>query len=381
MLTAITASESSFSKELPYWLALHRYLKVGPAHFQKLLEKFGSLSCLFKSGSPAPELFNFLQQRGVENLSPDWRGVEKDLAFAKKENCHILTWLHPNYPILLKQLKNPPTVLFVEGDVSLLNSCQLAIVGSRNPTPTGLENAYFFAAQLANNGLTITSGLALGVDGASHRGAIDAKGKTVAVIGCGLDIVYPASHKMLAREIVEQQGALVSEFPIGTPPCRQHFPRRNRVLSGLSMGVLVVEAAIASGSLITARYAVEQGREVFAIPGSPHNPLSKGCHELIRQGAKLVEDANHILEELMPLKKYVSFNTQKLQNILSNQPIEESLNSTSTLLLPLMGYECTTIDTLIERSGLTADEVSSMLLELEILGKVASVPGGYVRIN
>ena len=261
-------------------------------------------------------------------------------------------------------------MLFARGDVALLQNPQLAIVGSRNPSVVGRETAQEFARTLAASGMTITSGLALGIDAASHQGALDGGGQTVAVFGTGLDRVYPAKNRALAHAIVEAGGVLLSEYPPGTEPLPGNFPRRNRIISGLSLGTLVVEAALRSGSLITARYAVEQGREVFAIPGSIHNPLARGCHQLIRQGAKLVEGARDILEELAP----------QLNAILAEpEPPEPSTgpDGEHRMLLACMGDGTSSVDQLVERSGLTADAVSSMLLLLELQGYVVSTAGGY----
>lgn len=268
--------------------------------------------------------------------------------------------------------------MFVQGDVTLLNAWQLAIVGSRNPSSSGRESAYAFAEYLASGDLIITSGLAMGIDAAAHQGALAGGGKTIAVVGTGLDRVYPAKHHDLAHQIVEK-GALVSEFPLGTPPKAENFPRRNRIISGLSLGTMVVEAAIRSGSLITARMAMEQGREVFAMPGSIHNPLARGCHRLIREGAKLVESAEDIIEELGALA-----GVKPMQN--DNKSTNKSAANLSKkdpeyqLLFEKMGFDPIHIDVLISRSGLTADVVSSMLLLLELQGQVASLPGGqYIR--
>ena len=251
------------------------------------------------------------------------------------------------------------------------------MVGSRNPSVSGSETAREFAYHLATSGLSITSGLAIGIDGASHAGAMDAGGITIAVTGTGLDRVYPASQYDLAHRIAEQ-GALVSEFPPRTQVKSGNFPRRNRIISGLALGTLVVEAAHKSGSLITARLASEQGREVFAIPGSIHNPMARGCHRLIRQGAKLVETANDVLEELAPLLREL----QPLPNPGTQEPLERQheLDADYQLLLKCMGFDPTPIDLLIERSGLTAEVVSSMLILLELEGHVSSAPGGiYCR--
>lgn len=295
---------------------------------------------------------------------------DADLAWLTQPRCHLLTWTDPDYPPLLRELPDPPVALYVHGDRALLTRPQLAVVGSRNPTPAGRANAAAFAKNLAGAGLTITSGLALGVDGAAHRGALET-GTTIAVAGTGLDRVYPPRHRELAHAIVNA-GAIVSEFPLGTSPRPENFPVRNRIISGLSLGVLVVEAAERSGSLITARLAAEQGREVFAIPGSIHSPLARGCHALIRQGAKLVETANDVIEELAPLAALAPPVAHESAPTLSNDESE---------LLRHLGYDSVHIDAIIERSGLTIDRVSSMLLALELRGLIAVGPGGtYQRV-
>lgn len=381
--------------ELPYWLVLNRYTGIGPKHFQYLHQTFGQLSSLFNHQQPVSELQNFLKKVGAKSIQPNWAAVDQDLAFLKKPHAHIICYNQVAYPMLLKQISNPPPLLFVEGDADILSHAQLAMVGSRNPTPMGSEMAFQFARYLVGKRLVITSGLAIGIDGASHRGALTGGGRTIGVIGSGLDKIYPSTHINLAKQMIDNGGALVSEFPMGTSPRREFFPRRNRLISGLSMGVLVVEAALNSGSLITAKYAVDQGREVFAIPGSPHNPLAKGCHQLIKEGAKLVEEAEDILQELLPLSKYVNFNSsddheikeKDIQQTNNIKPLTQhhTFNFTGedtpqeTQVLAQIGFECTSVDTIIERSGLTAEEVSSMLLALELTDKILSVPGGYVR--
>ncbi len=274
------------------WLALVRAPGLGPRQAHALLERFGSPAALMDA--PASEL----KRSGVPESvrawirDPDREAIERDLEWLSGENRHLVCWESADYPSMLAGIDQPPLALFVAGDPSLLRSPALAIVGSRNPTSAGRENAEAFAAFLAGCGLTIVSGMALGIDAAAHRGAMRT-GRTIAVCGTGLDEVYPAKHRRLAAEIADN-GAVISEFPCGTGARTENFPRRNRIISGLAAGTLVVEAAIRSGSLITARLASEQGREVFAIPGSIHNPLAKGCHQLIRQGAKLVDTAEHI---------------------------------------------------------------------------------------
>jgi DNA processing protein len=307
-----------------------------------------------------------MKQMREETLAPtlDWLAQPGHL---------FLTLADSDYPELLKQIDAPPPVLYLIGNAELLHQPQLAVVGSRNPTPNGLVNAREFARTLASAGLCITSGLAIGIDGAAHQGALDGEGHTVAVTGTGLDRVYPASQRELAHRIADQ-GVLVSEFSPGTPPLAANFPRRNRIISGLSIGTLVVEAALKSGSLITARLALEQGREVFAIPGSIHNPLARGCHTLIRQGAKLVETASDIMEELAPLLGGLESTSETGAD--PSSPPDRNLDPEYLQLLESVGHDPTSVDSIIERSGLTADIVSSMLLLLELEGYVSSATGG-----
>jgi DNA processing protein len=338
-----------------------------------LLDHFGSAAAAFAAGRTEWVRLD-LPTTALEYLSaPDWRGVQQDLAWMAQPDNHLLALDDRQYPPLLRQIPYPPPLLFVRGDPDCLRSPQLAIVGTRNPTPLGRETAHSFAAWLAGAGMIITSGLALGIDAAAHQGALANGGRTIAVMGTSLDRVYPAKHRDLAHAIAEQ-GALVSEFPIGTSPAAGNFPQRNRLISGLALGVLVVEAAAQSGSLITARQAVEQGREVFAIPGSIHNPLAKGCHALIRQGAKLVETADDILEELGSLAA-VSAETP-FSSIATSPSAANTLDDDYRQLLMAMGDEPASVDGLVERCGLTAEVVSSMLLILELEGYVAAVPGG-----
>lgn len=357
-------------KDLKYWLALWRTPEIGPSRFFKLLEIFPQLSELF--AAPLSQLQTLgLPSKSLENLSnPNWTAVEQDLRWVEEKNRQIITWQHPQYPTLLKETAGAPPLLFIEGDPALLSSEQIAIVGSRNPTPTGTEIARQFSYDLSNLGLTITSGLALGIDAASHQGALAAKGKTIAVLGSGLANIYPARHKKLAHEIITAGGAVVSEFPPQTTAIAQNFPRRNRLVSGLSLGVLVIEATLRSGSLITARLAAEQSREVFAIPGSIHNPLARGCHALIRQGAKLVETTQDILEEL-PILPLIGHKAAQ-----STPPAKKDLDADYQQLLECIGYEATTIDQITVRSNLPAAQITAMTLILELKGHIAAVPGG-----
>jgi DNA processing protein len=367
------------TEDLAYWLALYRAPGVGPATFQKLLEIFATPQQVFAASAGQLSKYGFVRANTLDYLQiPDWEAVKTDLTWAEQEHNHILTLGDRHFPALLKEIADPPPLLFVHGDPALLNQPQLAIVGSRNPSKTGKELAFEFSKYLAGTGLIITSGLALGIDGASHEGALEGGGKTIAVAGTGLDRVYPARHRDLAHRIVEH-GALVSEFPPGTPADAKNFPRRNRIISGMSLGTLVVEATLKSGSLITAHLATEQGREVFAIPGSIYNPLARGCHALIRQGAKLVETAEDILEELGPL-----WHTQAQEvAILDTESGESSdkLDVNYRKVMDNLGFDPSPVDLIVERSGLTADAVSSILLVLELQGKVASSGGCYYRIH
>jgi DNA processing protein len=333
--------------------------------------------------------------------APDWQRIKQDQLWLEKPGNQLITLFDDAYPALLREIAQAPPLIFAHGDSAVLSEPQIAIVGTRQPTSSGQQLAEDFAAHLAKSGIVITSGLALGIDAAAHRGALAAQdGRTVAVMATGLDRVYPARHRDLAHAIVQQGGVLISEFPPGTPALAEHFPRRNRIISGLSLGTLVVEAAVKSGSLITARLAAEQGREVFAIPGSVHNPVARGCHSLIRQGAKLVETAADIIEELGPLASFVvsdlrgkthpkSTDVKNIDvkndmnsEILSDQTIDDALDPDYRRLLALLDNQATAIDALVERSGLTVESVSSMLLILELQGYVTAVPGGlYARVE
>jgi DNA processing protein len=306
---------------------------------------------------------------------PDEPALEADLAWLAASGAHIILCTDPDYPPLLAQTPGAPAALYLLGSAPALVSPALAMVGSRNPTSSGRETARAFAAWFARAGLTVTSGLAVGIDAASHEGALSVEGLTVAVFGTGLDRVYPAEHALLADRI-RVRGALVSEFPPRTAPRREHFPRRNRIISGLTLGTLVVEAARHSGSLITARLAAEQGREVFAIPGSIHSPVSRGCHQLIRDGAKLVEEAADVLTELR-----ISVPKETLTGAHSTLQKPPALDKEYEMLLDALGFEPATIDVLVARTHLASESVASMLLILELQGRVAALPGGrYGRL-
>lgn len=376
---------SSFNlvSELPYWLVLCRHAGIGPKRFARLLNQTNTVSNYFNGETPRRELLAWCEEQGIKKFNPDWRGVEKDLRWATQAGCAIITWAHPEYPQMLREISAPPPVLFVQGDISALSQRQLAIIGSRTPTAEGKSNAYRFAYEAAGQGLVVTSGLALGVDGAAHEGALKGGGKTIAVLGNGLDQSYPAKHQALAAAITGQ-GALISEFAIGTPPLPAHFPQRNRIISGLSWGVLVIESALKSGSLITAQYALDQGREVFALPGSIHNALAKGCHALIRQGAaKCVDSLLHILEEMPPALPPVlaGIPVPALAAPTTPAPLLPALSPEENLVYESIGRRgITPLDEIVEKSGLTVEALSPMLLTLELNGRVLSTPGGYTRV-
>ena len=351
---------------------------IGPISFNQLVGRAGSAQALFAAaadkdnplGLPSP-LRDALRQ-------PDLASVEREMTWARHADRHILLRSDPRYPTLLGELRDAPPILYIEGNIDCLQRQQLAIVGSRNPTTTGKESAFRFAMALATGGIVVTSGLALGIDSAAHEGALATKAGTIAVMGTGLGRVYPARNQGLARRILDGGGALVSEFPVDTGPARENFPRRNRIISGMSLGTLVVEAARRSGSLITARLAGDQGREVFAIPGAVQNPLARGCHALIKDGAKLVETVDDILEELA---QYTDVATTQQSLFEENNPTP-ALDPDHQTVLSCLGFEPTAIDTVVSRSGLTAPTISSMLLVLELQGFIQTHTGGfYSRIK
>jgi DNA processing protein len=345
------------------WLHLHR-LTGGGASLRQLLEQLGGVEAIYAAARTDLLPFFDGDQAQVDAVlaGPDIGQFEAERVWLDDPVNHLVAITDSVYPPLLREIPGPPPLLFVRGDVLLLRAPQLAVVGSRNPSHAGCDTARAFSSQLTSAGLVVTSGLALGIDACAHAAALDAGGQTIAVAATGLDRVYPSAHHELA---------------LGTPPRREHFPRRNRLISGLSLGVLVVEAALRSGSLITARLAAEQGREVFAIPGSIHSPLARGCHALIRQGAKLVETAPDILEELGALAGFVATLPDA-----KTAPTRTVLNRSQQELLELIGFDPVEMDTLIARSGLTPGRVSSMLLLMELHGLIEARPGGrYQRTS
>jgi DNA processing protein len=363
------------------WLKLQHAPGLGLTGAHDLLARFGSATEICKAGREQ------LRASGIRTETIDYLladagsdTIDAGLTWAQQPGHYLITLDDARYPPLLKSIDNPPLLLYVQGNPALLSEPQLAIVGSRNPTPGGRETAYSFAGYLARAGLVITSGLALGIDGAAHEGVLQAKGATLAVMATGADQIYPGRHRKLAEQIRES-GALVTEMPLGTPPLPALFPQRNRIISGLTLGTLVVEAALRSGSLITARLAMEQAREVFAIPGSIHNPLARGCHRLIRQGAKLVESVQDILEELAP-QLSAALEDDSPPAVGKTGDIPGELDADYRNLLENMSYDPVSIDQLVSRSGLSAQEIASMLLILELNGHICARPGGlYQRLQ
>lgn len=343
---------------------------LGPVRLQELHECFGSATATLAAA--ATQLTRVVGQDLAENIRSggNAEAATAALHWRDGDRQHLLVPEDPAYPPLLGEIADPPPVLFVKGEASLLQGAAVAVVGSRNATVQGCNDAEAFARALSDAGLTVVSGLALGVDAAAHRGGLAGAGRSVAVIGTGIDVVYPARNRALAHALAED-GALVSEFPLGTRALAGNFPRRNRVLSGLSLGCLVIEAAVHSGSLITARLAAEQGREVFALPGSIHSPLAKGCHLLIKQGAKLVDSAQDILEELRF--------TVPAPRIPPDTPPTAVHDAPSTALLAALGWNPCDGDTLAARTGIPANTLQPLLLALELAGEIAILPGGRIQ--
>lgn len=355
--------------ELASWLRLALTPGLGPVSIRSLLQRFGHPERLL--ALPRSELARALSPEtlaALDSAAVD-RAIETSLTWVDRPERAIITLVDAAYPGRLLQIPDPPAVLFVAGRLELLQRSVLAVVGSRNATPQGLLTASQFARALSNAGLTIASGLAIGIDAAAHEGALQGGGSTIAMLGTGIDVAYPARNASLAAR-VQADGVLVSEFPLGTRPIAGNFPRRNRLISGVSMGCLVVEAAVASGSLITAYAALEQGREVFAIPGSIHSPVARGCHALIKAGAKLVETANDVLNEL-----HLDTSSDAVRT-------RAEAGAEAPGLLRDMGFDPIDIDHLCARTGRTPEALATELLELELAGKVAVLPGGcYQRLT
>lgn len=373
------------------WLSLWRVPRVGARLFRRVLDSLGDLKLLYQAGSAdwaalgfsheqIPVLKTLCGPSGCR-LSP---GVETDLAWLAQPAHHLVTWLDDDYPALLREIDLSPPLLFVRGVRHVPSMPQIAIVGTRQPSRQGRADAHGFSRHFARQGFATTSGMARGIDAAAHEGALDGGGLTIGVMAHGLDSVYPPRHRALAERVCEQ-GALISEFPIGVTPSPSYFPRRNRIISGLSMGVLVVEAALKSGSLITAREATQQGRDVFAVPGSIHNPLSKGCHALIRQGALLVETGGDVTQELTPMLDF--FRGQVAHSQVADEvhaaapagsPRSESLaNTVPQQLVDALSWEVCSVDELVAQTGLAVADITTHLLMLELDGVVVSEFDGY----
>ncbi len=371
--------------ELTACLALNRVPGIGPVAFAELFLHFSSAVDVFKARRTQLTSVPCITDKIADSLLKgiEATGVDEDVLWQAEAPEHHIIFLHQQaYPEQLARIHRPPPVLFLKGNPDLLYTPQISIVGSRNPTPGGVENARAFSAELASCGLTITSGLAAGIDGAAHLGTFDVGevsgqvGRTIAVAATGLDRIYPSQHRELAHRIVEN-GLLVSEFPVGTGPLQGNFPRRNRIISGLSLGTLVVEAAKQSGSLISARYAMEQDREVFAIPGSIHSPQSRGCHWLIKQGAKLVETAEDIVDEiLLMLPQQDTATDHGKEDKRRSGDVRPKLTETEQQLMDAMGYDPVTLDTLVLRTGMLIDTLLESLSQLEMQGRLDSLPGG-----
>jgi DNA processing protein len=375
-----------------YWLALKFVPRLAIHKKLALVDTYGLLNLFSLDSAPSKlTTSNGLTSKQLSAFHyPDWSRIDHIIRASQQCFSSIITFDDPYYPELLKQIYDPPLVLFVQGNAALLNATQLAIVGSRFASIQGKETAYTLAKQLTENKFTITSGLALGIDAAAHRGALGSDHSTIAVVATGLDNVYPARHRELAKQIIENNGTIISEFLPGTAPKAGHFPKRNRMISGMALGVLVVEAALKSGSLITARCALEQNREVFAIPSSIENPQAKGCHWLIKQGAKLVEEAADIMVELaLAVKPSLHLVIDKEENIAqSGQCLPDIVDEKGQLkslckdvLLASVGFEVTPVDKVVSRSLLPVEEVLTRLTMLELNGQVSAVPGGYIRIK
>lgn len=350
-----------------YLIALNKIPAISSKHIFKLIKFFPDLKLFFNLSSYQMERFGFSSKVVQAIKKFDFKTLEEEQSWEEKEKQYILTWEDPDYPSLLKEIADPPAVLYAKGNLSCLQNATLAIVGSRKPSISGSEMAYRFAFELAPSA-TIVSGLALGVDTQAHQGCLKANGNTIAVLGTGIDVIYPRQNQHLAEEIAER-GLILSEFPLKTSPIARHFPQRNRIISGLSLAVLVVEAAIKSGSLITAQLALEQNRDVLAIPGSILNPQAKGCHYLLQQGATLVTSAEDVLDGLGLESKQLTKTKSKAV----------SLDSNGHKLLNVIGYEVTTFDQVLQRSGLSLETIAGELALMELEEIIKSVPGGYIR--
>ncbi|MBW4935062.1 DNA-processing protein DprA [Marinobacter sp. F4206] len=377
-------------EDTEHWLALVNLPGFGLRRRRKLASAYPRLTDLLTQ-NPATLRANGLPAETRDAIRAWQQGDPDHPVVAKvariRQDCErlgiaIVTWPDVRYPEALRHIHDAPLVLFARGDINLLARDQIGIVGSRHATRAGLDHARRFSAELSARHLLVTSGLALGVDGAAHAGALDQGFPTLAVIGCGLDRIYPSQHRRLGQRVIEH-GLMLSEYPPGTPARAAHFPQRNRIISGLSRGVLVVEAGLKSGSLITARLALEQGREVFAIPGSVHSPVARGCHHLIKQGARLVETVDDVLEELgtwWSFSEPVCTDSPAAGQRVGERPGLAGLERREIAVFEALGYDPQSTDALSSATGLPADQLMQSLLLLELQGLVGSAPGGFQRI-
>lgn len=362
--------------DLDDWLWLVHRVGVGRAVMRRLLASLGSPGAVATADIDALRLL--VGAKPAEALQSKPEGHAARVAhtrawLAGHPNRRVMTLADADYPLALLQTADPPLLLYMQGRCELLSAASVAIVGSRKPTPQGLETAQLFASQLSRAGWTVVSGLAAGIDGAAHAGGLQGSGSTIAVVGTGLDHVYPRAHAALARRIAEE-GLMLSEFALDMPPLAEHFPQRNRIIAGLARGTLVVEAALRSGSLITARQATEAGREVFAIPGSIHSPQARGCHALLRDGAKLAESVEDILEELASAPHQATMDVSIVPAAAATPEPE-----TDDEVLRALGHDPATLDALIARCGWPAPALNVRLMELELEGRIARLPGGLFQ--
>ncbi|GAA6136096.1 DNA-processing protein DprA [Oceaniserpentilla sp. 4NH20-0058] len=363
------------------WINLALVPGLGPKFFQKLFEQNVTAQMVYQyTQEQQTELGinkscrEFLLQHPPNKPA---KAVEQALNWQLQANQYLLTSEDEAYPEKLKQIASVPPLLFVKGNIDILSLEQVALVGSRYPTSSGGQQAYDFANELATAGLVITSGLAKGVDALAHQGALDAQGATIAVLGTGIDKIYPKSHARLAEDIA-QNGALVSEFPLGAPAMKGHFPRRNRIVSGMSLGVLVIEATLKSGSLITARQALEQNREVMAVPGAIHNPQKAGCHYLIRQGARLIETSEQVLEELNPMVSHDG-GSKGSKSIEQFNSVQSNLQGDQLKVFNALDYDGLDMDSLVSKTQLNVSELSMVLMEMELAGLLNQEQGMYMK--
>jgi len=365
--------------ELKYWLTINGIPNVGPVTIKKLWEAFGSIKAAWQAseksifrieGISKPAVRAFLENR-------DKISLDAELESVGKSNVNVLTFDHKEYPAGLLNIYDPPPVVYIKGQLPKNDEKTVAIVGTRKASRYGRETARKLAYELASLGFTIVSGLASGIDTAAHEGALEAGGKTVAVFGCGVDIIFPSANRRLSERIVDS-GALLSEFPMGTKPEKGTFPRRNRIISGLSLGTIVVEGHYDSGAMITAKYAVDQGREVFAVPGNVALDQSKGPHWLIKNGAKLVEDVDDVLEELNMVRPKIKNDETRMMNQCANY---SNLNDEEQRIVKVLSLEPKYIDNISQETGLPIPEVSSRLMLLEVRKIICQLPGKMFVLN